>query len=137
MHVLLTMCLLFSSLPQTDSASSASAPKRTSARLKDPEVAAKHKAFLQKVSVATNGSMESFLEQEAAKMETSPGSSSPSGALPASQSTPSVTMPVLKRKAPPMLNESSAQDGECSPTIKRRCNSKNSSSVQVSYLSLS
>ncbi|XP_059087825.1 MYND-type zinc finger-containing chromatin reader ZMYND8-like isoform X1 [Tigriopus californicus] len=46
--------------------------KRTSSRLQDPERAAKHKAFLQKVTVATNGSMESFLEQEATKIEAIP-----------------------------------------------------------------
>ena len=44
-----------------------SAVKRSS-RLRDPEVAAKHKAFLQKVVTATNGSMDTYLSQE--NMET-------------------------------------------------------------------
>ena len=130
----------FFRLLQTESASTA-APKRASARLKDPEVAAKHKAFLQKVSVATNGSMESFLEQEATKMETSSGSSSPSvvvSACPASQSTPTITMPALKRKALPTQNVTSASavttEPECSPTTKRQRNSRNSSSGQVSHV---
>ena len=39
-----------------------SSGKRTSSRLRDPEVAAKHKAFLHKVNVATNGSMDSYLK---------------------------------------------------------------------------
>ena len=39
-----------------------SSGKRTSSRLRDPEVAAKHKAFLAKVNVATNGSMDSYLK---------------------------------------------------------------------------
>ena len=128
----------FFRLTTTDSASTALAPKRTSARLKDPEVAAKHKAFLQKVSVATNGSMESFLEQEATKVEMS-GSSSPSGvastgpiALPASQSAPNIMTPALKRKAQPTPASAVDTEPECSPTSKRRRNSKNSSSGQVS-----
>jgi len=42
--------------------SGSSVGKRTSSRLRDPETAAKHKAFLHKVNVATNGSMDTYLK---------------------------------------------------------------------------
>ena len=44
---------------------------KRSSRLRDPEVAAKHKAFLQKVVTATNGSMDTYLSQENMEVEDS------------------------------------------------------------------
>ena len=102
---------LYSSSASNSSTTSSQAPKRTSSRLRDPELAAKHKAFLQSVTVATNGTMESFLEQEAnKKME----SASPS----------------LKRKASSadLTAGAGAQAGNDS---KRRRSARNNSSGQV------
>ena len=45
--------------------SSAITPKRSSSRLRDPDLAAKHKKFMQKVSVACgSSSMDSYLKQQ-------------------------------------------------------------------------
>lgn len=95
--------VLFWSLFRSTSSKSGSV-KRTSSRLQDPERAAKHKAFLQKVTVATNGSMESFLEQEATKTE---------------------SVPPLKRKISPTGAQSDS---------KRRRSSRNNSAGQVHIL---
>ena len=47
------------------STSSTATPKRSSTRLRDPDLAAKHKAFMQKVSVACgSSSMDSYLKQQ-------------------------------------------------------------------------
>lgn len=54
--------------------------KRTSSRLRDPEVAAKHKAFLHKVNVATNGSMDTYLKASV-KAGEGEGSGEPAAAV--------------------------------------------------------
>ena len=98
--------------------------KRSSGRLRDPEFAAKHKAFLQKVTVAENGSMESYLRQESTNKEDGmePGkaeTAAPGQKRPAAASPPGQEAPAKKRKN--SRTSSSGQVGRKSNNHIRAC----------------
>ena len=89
---------------------------KRSSRLRDPEFAAKQKAFLQKVVTATNGSMDNYLTQEQNQaMETEDTSSS-----------------GLKRKLSTTSKNSELNTDDASNN-KRRKSSRTSTSGTVSW----
>merc|ERR1711971_726479 len=83
------MGFLFFSSHNTTSPNTASVSKRSS-RSRDPEFAAKQKAFLAKVVTATNGSMDNFLAEQNMEVSEQVNSAGATGPVP--------TVIPLKRK---------------------------------------
>ncbi len=106
-------------------ASDASPQTKRSSRLRDPEFAAKHKAFLQKVSTAEHGTMESFLQQEA--KAPSPAAVSPVPSL-KRRLGPAAASPAQTVVDPPAVAAAAA---EAPPAKRKRRRSRTSSTGQV------
>lgn len=97
----------------SSSSGTAATPKRSSTRLKDPDLVAKHKAFMQKVSAATNGSMDSYLKQESA-------SADPSTAAAVTVVEASATASATAAQA---QGPTTAATVAAAPSLKRKANS--------------
>ena len=112
--------------------------KRTSSRLRDPETAAKHKAFLHKVNVATNGSMDTYLK---ASVKGGNEGSSETGvlspedeAMEGNTTTAAPATAGLKRKL--IITGLPGSAGQQGGANKRRRSNRNSSSGTVSKIQL-